>query len=95
MNNVLDDLRDPVCRESDENNQPNDFGGRTSTRSRACWGGRIVFGIDCDEGYGKPSAKGSSHKAADHRDNEDMAKVFGDVDYDLEHENREGDAWDP
>ena len=95
MNDIFYHLRNPVRGESDEYQQTDDFGRRTGAGCCAGGAGGVVFGVDCNECYGEPGAKGCGNEATDHGDDEDVAIVFRNINYDLQHEDREGDTWYP
>lgn len=95
MDNVLEDLGDPVPGEGDEDDEPDDLGHRAATVDAAGGVAGIVPGVHGDEGDGEPGAEGGGDDAAYEGDDEDVAVVLGDVDDGLQHQHREGDAWDP
>ena len=72
VDGILKPLGDPVARESDENDQTNDFRGRAPTGARSARAGRVataargfVFDVDTNESDRKPGAESDGAEAAD------------------------------
>ena len=95
MDDVLEDLGDPVPGEGDEDDEPDDLGHRAAAVDAAGGVAGIVPGVHGDEGDGEPGAEGGGDDAAYEGDDEDVAVVLGHVDDGLQHQHREGNAWDP
>ncbi|KFY62481.1 hypothetical protein V496_04569 [Pseudogymnoascus sp. VKM F-4515 (FW-2607)] len=95
VDDVLEDLGDPVTRKGDEDDEPDDLGPRAVAVDAARLVAGSVLGVHGDEGDGEPGAECGGDDAADEGDDEDVTVVLGDVDDGLEHQHREGDAWDP
>lgn len=95
MHDILDDFCNPVCCKCDKGNQTNDFSLGAAALSCACLIPRVVFCINGYQSDTEPCAESGCDESSDEGDNEDMAVIFGDIDYDFQHENREGNSGDP
>lgn len=97
MYNVLQDFRDPVCREGNEDQKTDDLCARATTDSSATgWVlTRFVFDVNryqCDR---EPCSKGCCDQASEEGYEVDVAVSFRDINAGLQHEDGEGNTWDP
>jgi hypothetical protein len=94
---VLDDFRNPICREGHENNQSNDLGLTTTastidTAAKTSWVVFRVYGYQC---HREPSSECRGDESTNERHNEDVSVVLRDVDDGLEHQDGEGNSRNP
>ncbi|KFY36336.1 hypothetical protein V494_05100 [Pseudogymnoascus sp. VKM F-4513 (FW-928)] len=87
VDDVLEDLGDPVPRKGDEDDEPDDLGGRAAAVGLARRVAGVPARVHGDQGYGEPGAEGGGDDAADEGDDEDVAVVLGNIDDGLEHQH--------
>lgn len=90
-------LRKPVHGESDKHNETNDLAVAAApsaivTSGVVAW---MVVHVDGYERDGKPGAECHCKQSSNQRNDIDMAVLFRDIDGCLQHQNAEGNAWDP
>ena len=96
MDDILDDLGDPVCSKGNEDDKSNNFAFTASSSiDTASFASRLIFSVNSHECDGEPSPKSSCCKSSDQRDNEDMVVFLGHIDNCLEYKDRERNSGDP
>lgn len=77
MDDILDDFRDPVTSEGDEDEKTNDLClAASSTACRAGCAARVVLRIDCNHGNGEPSRESGCDDSSEKGDDEHMPVVL-------------------
>ena len=97
MDDILQDLGDPVACKGDESDQTDDLCPTATTGALTASGiaSRLVLGVDGDQSHAEPSSKDCRNQASEKGDNVHVSEVSRDVNGGLQHHHAEWDSRDP